>query len=95
MWLTACGAIRAHWTNEIHDEWMRNVARDFGVSRNILERVRKLMDQAASDAIVTQYRKHESVFPNTHGKDRHVAAAALSARNRSSVDIVKIITWNL
>lgn len=95
MWLAASGAIRAHWTNEIHDEWMRNVERDFGVSRNILERVRKLMDRGASDAIITRYRKHESLFPNTNAKDRHVVAAALTARNRSAVDIVKIITWNL
>ena len=95
MWLAACRAIRAHWTNEIHDEWMRNVARDFGVSHNILQRVRQLMDQAASDAIITRYRKHQRLFPNTNAKDRHVAAAALTARNRSRVDIVKIITWNL
>jgi hypothetical protein len=27
MWLAATGAIRAHWTHEIHDEWMRNVER--------------------------------------------------------------------
>jgi hypothetical protein len=40
MWLAAGAAIRAHWTNDIHDEWMRNVARDFGVARDVLERVR-------------------------------------------------------
>jgi len=44
MWLAAGGAIRAHWTNEIHAEWMRNVERDYGIARNVLERVRKLMD---------------------------------------------------
>jgi hypothetical protein len=95
LWLAAGGVIRAHWTNKIHDEWMRNVARDFGVARDVLERVRKLMDQAAGDALVTRYRMHEGLFPNTDAKDRHVAAAAVAARNRFAANIVTIITWNL
>lgn len=49
MWLAATGAIRAHWTNQIHNEWMRNVAQDCGVERSVLERVRQLMDRAAGD----------------------------------------------
>ena len=47
MWLAAGGAIRAHWTNQIHDEWMRNVARDYGVARSELEKVSHLMNRAA------------------------------------------------
>lgn len=47
MWLAAGGAIRAHWTNEIHEEWIRNVERDVGVAGSVLNRVRKLMDRAA------------------------------------------------
>ena len=47
MWLVSAGAIRAHWTNEIHDEWTRNVEHDYGIGRNVLRRVRKLMDHAA------------------------------------------------
>ena len=95
MWLTACGAIRAHWTNEIHDEWMRNVERDYGVPRGVLNRVRKLMDQATDDALIGRYHQHERVFPKTDAKDRHVAAAAVAARKRSRGEVVTIITWNL
>jgi len=95
MWLAAGGAIRAHWTNEIHDEWMRNVERDYGVARNVLKRVRKLMDHAAGDALIGRYRQYERLFPKTNAKDRHVAAAAVTARKRSRADIVTIITWNL
>jgi hypothetical protein len=95
MWLAAGGAIRAHWTNDIHDEWMRNVERNFGVARSILERVSKLMDRAAGDALIDQYRQHERLFPKTDAKDRHVAAAAVTARKRSRVNSVTIITWNL
>jgi hypothetical protein len=90
MWLTAGGVIRAHWTNEIHEEWMRNVARDFGVSRRVLERVRELMDRAAGDALIERYRHHERGFPNTDPKDRHVAA-----RKRSGASNVTVITWNV
>ena len=95
MWLAAGGAIRAHWTNEIHVEWMRNVERNFGVARGILERLRKLMDRAAGDALIEHYRHNERLFPKTHVKDRHVAAAAVTARKRSSASRVTIITWNL
>lgn len=95
MWLAAGGAIRAHWTNEIHEEWMRNVERDYRVARSVLERVRRLMDRAAGDALIGHYRQHESLFAKTDAKDRHVAAAAVAARKRAEADIVKIITWNI
>lgn len=95
MWLAAGGAIRAHWTNAIHNEWMRNVERDFGVARSVLERVRKLMDQAAGDALIGHYRQHQGLFAKTNAKDRHVAAAAVAALKRCAVDVVTIVTWNL
>jgi hypothetical protein len=95
MWLAAGGVIRAHWTNEIHAEWMRNVEHDYGIARSVLERVRKLMDRAADDALIRHYRQHEHLFTKTDAKDRHVAAAAVAARKRSKADIVTIITWNL
>ena len=95
MWLAAGGAIRAHWTNEIHDEWMRNVERDYGVARGVLNRVRQLMDQATDGALIGRYHQHERLFPKTDAKDRHVAAAAVAARKPSGIDIVTIITWNL
>jgi hypothetical protein len=95
MWLAARGVIRAHWTNEFHDEWMRNVARDHAVARSVLERVRTLMDHAAGDGLIGHYRRQEQLFTKTDAKDRHVAAAAVAARKRSKADIVTIITWNL
>ena len=74
---------------------MRNVERDYRVARSVLERVRRLMDRAAGDALIGHYRQYESLFAKTDAKDRHVAAAAVAARKRSEVDIVTIITWNL
>ena len=95
MWLAAGEAIRAHWTNQIHDEWMRNVARDYGVARSELEKVVHLMNRAAGDALDSRYRQHEGLFPKTDAKDRHVAAAAVAARKQSGANVVTVITWNL
>ncbi len=95
MWLAAAGAIRAHWTNQIHDEWMRNVAHDYGVARSELEKVARLMNRGAGDALISRYRQHEGLFPKTDAKDRHVAAAAVAARKQSGVNVVTVITWNL
>ena len=53
------------------------------------------MDRAAGDALIARYRHHERWFPNTDPKDRHVAAAALSARKLSGASDVTIITWNV
>ncbi len=95
MWLAAGGAIRAYWTGEIHNEWMRNVERDYAIERRVLDRVRELMDRAAGDALIGRYRQYERLFPKTDSKDRHVAAAAVAARKRSGAHMVTIITWNL
>ncbi len=95
MWLAAGGAIRAHWTKQIHDEWMRNVELDYGVARSELEKIAQLMDRAAGSALISRYRQHESMFPKTDAKDRHVVAAAVKARRQSRVNVVTVITWNL
>ena len=95
MWLAATGAIRAHWTNTIHDEWMRNVARDFDIKRKDLDHIARLMNQHASGSLISRYRQHENLFAATDAKDRHVAAAALVARKHSGAAVVTVITWNL
>ena len=95
MWLATGGAIRAHWTNQIDEEWMRNVERDYGIARSVLQRVRQLMDCAAGEALISRYRQHERLFPKTHVKDRHVAAAAVAARKLSGASSVTRVTWNL
>jgi len=55
MWLAAGGVVRAHWTDEIHEEWMRNVERDYGISRDVLERVQTLMNRADGDALMRDW----------------------------------------
>jgi len=69
---------RAHWTELIHQEWMRSVQRDRpDIAPERLQRTRELMDSAVPDCLVTG---HESLIEQLHlpdPNDRHVLAAAI------------------
>jgi len=90
MYLAMTGLYRARWTNDIHEEWMRNVVKDYsGITRNNVERIRDLMNAHVLDSIVTGY---EAIIPSLtlpDPNDRHVLAAAI----RCGADI--IVTSNL
>jgi len=78
--LSVLGVYQAHWTDEIHDEWIRNLL----VNRPDLDplklqRTRALMDRALDTARITG---HEALIQELHlpdPDDRHVLAAALHA----------------
>lgn len=56
MYLALTGLIRARWTDAIHEEWMRNVVRDYpDITREKAERVRDLMNAHVRDCLVTGY----------------------------------------
>jgi predicted nucleic acid-binding protein len=90
MELAASGLYRAKWTDEIHDEWTRNVLKNrTDLQPEQLARTRTLMDNAVLGAKVTGY---EALVPSIlllDKKDRHVVAAAIRARADA------IITFNL
>lgn len=49
---------RAHWTKDIHAEWMRNVASDRpDLTPDRLERTRELMDAHVRDCLVEGYER--------------------------------------
>jgi len=78
--LARTGVIRVCWTDEIHDEWMdalRRARPDVGEEK--LERVRRLMDAAVDDALVTGYAHRISALQLPDAGDRHVLAAAIVA----------------
>jgi hypothetical protein len=53
---------RAHWTADIHKDWMRNVAADRpDIAAEQLERTRELMDAYVRDCLVEGY---ESLIPS-------------------------------
>jgi hypothetical protein len=82
--------IEARWTNEIHEEWMRNLAADApAIPRARLEATCRLMNEALPGAKIAGY---EGLIPQVclpDPNDRHVAAAAIAA------GASLILTWNL
>ena len=90
MHLALTGIFRAHWSAEVHDEWIRNLLKNRpDLSRDKLERTRHLMDKAIPDALVTGYEHLIDAIELPDRNDRHVLAAAL--RSGASV----IVTRNL
>lgn len=81
---------RAKWTEQIHEEWIRNVLKNRpDLSRESLEYTRCLMNKSVRDCLVTGY---EFLIPSLELPDiddRHVLAAAI----RSQANI--ILTFNL
>ncbi|WP_251954831.1 PIN domain-containing protein [Salinibacter ruber] len=80
MRLVLGGALRAHWTEQIHEEWMRNVEVDYpDITWEELRRVRSLMDEALPRAEVTGYEGRIEDLSLPDPNDRHVLAAAIHA----------------
>jgi hypothetical protein len=90
MHLAMTGLYQAKWSNEIHDEWIRNVlANRPDLKCSQLERTRSLMNKYVDDCLVDCY---EYLIPSINlpdADDRHVVAAAIHA----SASI--ILTYNL
>jgi predicted nucleic acid-binding protein len=84
------GLVEARWTDEIHSEWMRNLAdTSSGTPLKRLEATRDLMKAALPDADVACY---ETLIPSLSlpdPDDRHILAAAIAGK--ASL----IVTWNL
>ncbi len=90
MHLALTDVFRAHWSAEIHDEWIRTLLKNRpDLSRDKLERTRHLMERALPDAMVVEYEHliESLVLPDSG--DRHVLAVAIHAGS----DV--IVTLNL
>jgi predicted nucleic acid-binding protein len=90
MHLALTGLFHAHWSAEVHEEWIRNLLKnrpDLTVEK--LARTRRLMDEAFPDALVTEYEHLIDSIMLPDPDDRHVVAAAF----RSGVRV--IVTQNL
>jgi predicted nucleic acid-binding protein len=88
--LAQADLVRARWTTDIHDEWMRNILNNNPhISRTRLERTKLLMDEAVRDCVVTG---HEGLIDSLivpDPDDRHVLAAAI----QGGAEV--IVTFNL
>lgn len=78
MELAARGLFRAKWTNEIHDEWIRNLLKNrVDLNEERLLRTRDLMNQAVMDSVVEGYEELIAALSLPDPNDRHVLAAAI------------------
>jgi predicted nucleic acid-binding protein len=81
---------RAKWTDQIHDEWIRNLLINRpDLKAEQLNRVRNLMNKNIQDSLVSGF---ESLIPTLELpdlNDRHVLAAAIAANADT------IVTFNL
>ncbi len=88
--LATSGLFRAKWSDDVHDEWIRNLlANRTDISAERLQKTRELMDGAVPDCLVTGYGP---LIPNLDlpdKNDNHVLAAAIVGR----ADV--IVTANL
>jgi hypothetical protein len=74
------GLLQSRWSDEIHEEWMRNLLNNNpNVSRERLERTRSLMDAAIRDCLVTGHLQLVDSLTLPDPDDRHVLAAAIHA----------------
>ena len=90
MYLALSGEFRARWSDDIHEEWIRNLlAKRSDISRVQLEKVKKLMNQHMPGALVTGYESLIPAIELPDSNDRHVVAAAVQTRAEA------IITFNL
>src|SRR5437867_10376806 len=81
MHLALTGLFRAKWSADIHEEWISALLRNRpDLTRDKLERTRMLMDQHATDALVTGYQELIPGLELPDPNDRHVLAAAICAR---------------
>lgn len=88
--LGEAGLFRPRWTNEIHEEWIRNVLKDQPQrTREELERRRAFMDQAIDRDLIENYEHHIETLSLPDPNDRHVLAAAIEA------NIETLLTYNL
>src|SRR5436190_19864322 len=77
--LSISDAVRAHWTEAIHQEWMRSVLERRPDLSEKLPRVRQLMDAANPGGLVEGYEPLMNSLALPDPDDRHVLAAAIHA----------------
>ncbi|MBU0655332.1 MAG: PIN domain-containing protein [Gammaproteobacteria bacterium] len=88
--LAQTGAFRAKWTQQIHEEWIRNaVAKNPHLTHEKLQVTASKMNDAVMDSLVSNYEPLIAGLELPDTNDRHVLAAAI--KGQAEV----IVTFNL
>ncbi len=79
--LACSGIFRARWSDEIHDEWIRNLLQNRSdLTAAQLRRTRELMNKAVPDCLVGGYHGIAKSLILPDPDDTHVLAAAICCR---------------
>ncbi len=74
--------VQPHWSEEIHDEWMRSVLQNRpGATPESLERTRRLMDAKFPRSLVSGYADLVSNLELPDPNDRHILALAIYTKS--------------
>ena len=80
MRLASRDLFKAYWTDAIHEEWINALMRENKHQRDVLERVRDLMDKHVPDAKVMGFECLIEGLDLPDPNDRHVLAAAIKCK---------------
>ena len=84
--LACSGIFRARWSDEIHDEWIRNLLQNRpDLTAAQLRRTRELMNKAVPDCLVGGYLGIAKSLILPDPDDAHVLAAAICCRAQNSI----------
>ena len=89
MRLALTDLFKARWTDQIHDEWIGNLAEKNQFSLEHLHKVRDMIDANVRYAKVTNYDYLIDCLDLPDPDDRHVLAAAIHSKSDA------IVTFNL
>ena len=88
--LARMGVFRAKWTQQIHEEWIRNaLKKNPHLTRERLDMTASKMNEAVMDSLVSDYEPLIAGLQLPDTNDRHVLAAAI--KGQAEV----ILTFNL
>lgn len=90
LYLAQTGLYRARWTEQIHNEWIRNLLKNNQqLDKAKIERTKQLMNKYNPDCLVEGYELLIGSIILPDKNDRHVVAAAIRGQAEA------IITYNL
>lgn len=88
--LATADLFQARWTNQIHDEWIRNLLKNRPeLTAKKLDRLKQTINRAVPDCLVTDFEELIPGLSLPDPNDRHILAAAIAAKAD------RIVTFNL